>query len=131
MKTFTIENETNNITVHPTVQDAEAVTNTVHFRNEAALLKLAANWPAARLVDIWNNLPGETPVKKFKDRPTAVSRIWKAIQRLAQTAQPESVVLERTPGTPVAQQTPDVASQEPPAKTKTTGAGKVFHGRRE
>ena len=125
MKAFTIENETNNITVHATMQDADAVADAVHFRNEAALLRLAANWPAARLVEIWNSLPGETPVKEFKDRANAVSRIWKAIQSLGQTAQPEFVVPEPTPATPVAQQTSDVASQEPLAKTKTAGAKKV------
>jgi hypothetical protein len=83
MKTFTIENETNNITLHTMIQDAEGVPNAEWFRNEAGLSKLAAEWPAARLVEIWNTLPGVTPVEKFKDRTTAVSRIWKAIQILA------------------------------------------------
>jgi hypothetical protein len=82
MKTFTIQNETNNITIHATIQDAEAVANADRFRTEAQLAKLAADWPAARLVEIWNSLPGQTPVKKFKDRATVVSRIWKAIQSL-------------------------------------------------
>src|SRR6202166_88216 len=86
MKTFTIENETNNITIHATAQDAEAVANAERFRNEAGLAKLAADWPTARLVDIWNSLPGATPVKKFKDRATAVSRIWKSIQGLGPVA---------------------------------------------
>jgi hypothetical protein len=85
MKTFTIENETNNITLHRTTQEAEAVTNAERFGNEAGLAKLAANWPTSRLVHIWNSLPGATPVKKFKDRPTAVGRIWKAIQSLGCT----------------------------------------------
>jgi hypothetical protein len=86
MKAFTIENETNNITLHATIQDAEAVANAELFRNEAGFAKLAANWPAARLVEIWNSLPGETQVKKFKDRATAVNRIWKAIQSLGPAA---------------------------------------------
>src|SRR5271166_6015009 len=86
MKIFTIENDSNNITLHSTIQDAEAVANAERFRSEAQLTKLAANWSAARLVEIWNSLPGETPVRKFKDRATAVSRIWKAIQTLGQTA---------------------------------------------
>src|ERR1700691_1099322 len=85
MKNFTIENETNNITFHNSAKEADAVPNSERFSNEAALAKLAANWPAARLVEIWNSLPGETEVKKFKDRATAVSRIWKAIQTLGQT----------------------------------------------
>src|ERR1019366_7755591 len=86
MKNFTIENETNNITIHASVKEAEAVPNSERFGNEAALAKLAANWPAARLVDIWNSLPGATPVRKFKDRATAVSRIWKALQSLGQSS---------------------------------------------
>jgi hypothetical protein len=86
MKIFTIETETNNIIVHDTIQEAKAVTNAEPFRNEAVLLKLAADWPAARLVEIWNSLPGVSPVKKFKDRQTAVTRIWKALQCLGQVA---------------------------------------------
>src|ERR1700693_5345884 len=88
MKTFTIENETNNITLHATAQEAESVANAEGFRNEAGLAKLAANWPTTRLVEIWNSLPGETPVKKFKDRATGVSPIWKSMQSLGQAAPP-------------------------------------------
>jgi hypothetical protein len=102
MKYFTIENETNNITIHAKAKDAEAVPNSECFSNEAALAKLAAGWPAARLVEIWNSLPGETPVKKFKDRTAAVSRIWKALQNLAETipaetAKPGPVPVVETP----------------------------------
>jgi hypothetical protein len=86
MRHFTIENETNNIMTHGSAKEADAVPNTERFSNEAALAKLAANWPAARLVEIWNSLPGVNPVSKFKDRATAVSRIWKAIQNLGETA---------------------------------------------
>jgi hypothetical protein len=145
MKIFTIENETKNITVHGTTQDAEAVANAERFRNEAGLHKLAADWPAARLVEIWNSLPGVSPVKKFKDRQTAVSRIWKALQSLGQAASAadeepsaaEAALIQEanetteqaaaTPhtseaatATPVAPQTPDVATQEASASKKTT-----------
>ena len=126
MKIFTIENETNNITVHATVQGAEAVANAERFRNEAGLNKLAADWPAARLVEIWNSLPGVSPVKKFKDRQTAVSRIWKALQSLGQgapevaTADEPAPVSEATTATPVAPETPDVAPEEAPSTKKTT-----------
>jgi Protein of unknown function (DUF3489) len=82
MKHFTIENDNNNITIHGSAKEAEAVLDSERFSNEAALAKLAANWPAARLVEIWNSLPGETEIKKFKDRATAVNRIWKAVQTL-------------------------------------------------
>jgi hypothetical protein len=52
------------------------------FHSEAELYKLTADWPVSRLVEIWNSIPGFTAVKKFKDRKTAVARIWKAIQNL-------------------------------------------------
>jgi hypothetical protein len=136
MKNFTIENETNNITVHGSAKEADAVPNSERFGTEAALGKLAANWPAARLVEVYNSLPGVTEVKKFKDRATAVSRIWKAIQTLgqaeatplteqpaeaAETAQPEATAPESPvpdTATNVAPQTPDVAPEAAPAKTK-------------
>lgn len=138
MKTFTMEIETNDITIHASAKEAEAVPNSERFGNEAALARLAADWPAARLVAIWNSLPGVNPVQKFKDRASAVSRIWKALQSLepaaaaveepaavadaapvaepeaGETTQPEPVVAE-TPepavATPVAPQAPDVAPE--------------------
>ena len=84
MKTFTIENETYNITAHPTAREAESVAGAEPFATAAALTDLAAHLPAARLVEIWNSLPGATPVKKFKNRQTAVVRIWNAIQSLGE-----------------------------------------------
>ena len=153
MKTFTIENETNNITIHGTVQDAESVANAERFRNEGGLAKLTVDWPASRLVDVWNSLPGATPVKKFKDRATAVSRIWRAIQGLGKLAPagddepagipetgpvpdqetgasvPQEAVISDNPeaavARPVAPQTPDVAPKQARAKTKAKGAKKT------
>src|ERR1700689_4824775 len=97
MKIFTIENDSNNITLHATVQEAEAVANADRFRNESGLHKLAADWPASRLVEIWNSLPGVTPLKKFKDRQTAVARIWKALEAFGQTAPAAEPADEPTP----------------------------------
>ena len=120
MKTFTIENETNNITIHTTAQEAEAVANAERFRNEAGLAKLAADWPAARLVDIWNSLPGATSVKKFKDRATAVNRIWKAIQGFGGTIQAETTnepevppAIETARGPEIAAAMPETAPVDP------------------
>jgi Protein of unknown function (DUF3489) len=117
MKIFTLENETNNITLHATVQNAEAMANGDTFRSEAGLNKLAAEWPATRLVEIWNTLPGAAPVKKFKDRQTAVSRIWKAIQTLGQTTPPADVPEGATPAAP---QATDVAPVETTATKEAT-----------
>jgi hypothetical protein len=52
------------------------------FASQQELGDLAAKWPANRLIEVWNGIPGLTPVKKFTDRKSAVSRIWKAIQSL-------------------------------------------------
>lgn len=81
--TFTIKNETNHITAHATAQDAAHIPGAEHFRSETELAKLAAAWPAARLVAIWNSLPGVTPLKRFQNRKTGVARIWKALQKPA------------------------------------------------
>jgi hypothetical protein len=51
-----------------------------HFTSREELAQLAAQWPMARVVRIWNTLPGSTPLKRFTDRNTALNRIWKALQ---------------------------------------------------
>ena len=151
MMNFTIENETNDITIHASAEEAGAFPNSERFSSEAALAELAANWPAARLVEIWNSLAGETPVRKFKDRATAVSRIWKAIQNLdetapvahetalvaeqapvgelPETAQPKAAIPEATEPTiaaPVAPQSPDIAPwRQPQQRRRPPGARKA------
>ena len=65
MKTFTIEAESNNITAHVTKREAAAVPNADQFTSAAELAELAANWTAPRLVEIWNSIPGNTPVNEF------------------------------------------------------------------
>jgi hypothetical protein len=107
MKTFTIDAE-NNITTHASAEEAAAAPGTDRFNSAAELNALAANWPGDRLVEIWNSLPGATSVKKFKDRKTAVARIWKAIAHLGE---PEAAK-KATP----APRKPHVA----PAKAKAT-----------
>src|SRR2546428_8284611 len=78
MKTYTIDTE-NSITAHATKPEAgEGET----FSSQQELASVVAEWPTDRLVEVWNGIPGLTPVKKFTDRKSAVSRIWKAIQSL-------------------------------------------------
>src|SRR6266849_3133502 len=50
-----------------------------HFTSRDELDHLTTRWPAARLVRLWNGLPGVTPVKRFTDRRTALDRIWKTL----------------------------------------------------
>ena len=127
MKVFTIEND-NNITVHASVQDAESMANAERFRNETGLAKLAADWPAARLVDIWNSLPGATRVNKFTSKKAAIARIWKAIQSLGtpvladDAERPETASDLAATSAPDGPQTSDVAPVEAPAAKKATRA---------
>ena len=44
------------------------------------LAQLANAWPATRLKDIWNNLPGVKPVRRFADRATGANRVWQALK---------------------------------------------------
>ena len=80
MATFTIDSD-NNITGYA---PGEAVPDNAseQFTTESELAQLVAQWPAARLVEVWNSIPGLTPVRKFTSRKTAVARIWKAAQSL-------------------------------------------------
>src|ERR1039457_2479858 len=73
--TFTIDSE-NNITAHGTPEEAAATTATPFdsFTSEQELAELAAQWPADKLVAIWNSMPGVIPVKKFKNHKTAIGR---------------------------------------------------------
>jgi hypothetical protein len=120
MMTFTIENETNNITLHMTLQEAAAVAGAELFHDEAGLVTLAGSWPTARLVDIWNSLPGANPVKKFTDRKTAVTRIWNAIQRLAEHVSP-AVVSEEPQQVPAETEAPGPTEEPTIAPVKEAG----------
>jgi len=51
---------------------------------------------ASRLVSLWNALPGVTPITKFRDRKTAVRRLWAGLQQISpssakKSARPEKV----------------------------------------
>jgi hypothetical protein len=80
-------------------------------RNEKELAKTVAQWPANRLVELWNSFAGVAPftdckpVKKFQARDKAVARIWAVIQRLGNAIEPKLVEnpKPREEATPAAQ----------------------------
>jgi Protein of unknown function (DUF3489) len=82
MTIFTIDTE-NNITAFASAAEAKSNPETERFKSAKELAKLAQEWPASRLIEIWNSLPGVSPVRKFTSRQIAVNRIWTAIQNLA------------------------------------------------
>ena len=94
MTTFVIGTD-NDITAFSTPEQAQELLalGGQAFVSEKDLGKLAAEWPAARLVEIWNSFAGVAPfgdlkpVKKFETREKAVKRIWPAVQKLAPGAQ--------------------------------------------
>ncbi|HEY7335054.1 MAG TPA: DUF3489 domain-containing protein [Bryobacteraceae bacterium] len=93
MATFTIDSE-NNIVAH--AGTPASADNQQAFTNEKELAKLAAEWPAARLMEVWNSFAGVAPfddlkpVKKFTNRQVAVRRIWQAVARLSPAIAPQA-----------------------------------------
>jgi hypothetical protein len=85
MTTFTIDND-NNITAFAATEQVPE--GCQRFATEKEFAKLSSDWPISRFVEVWNAFAGVVPfddlkpVKKFTDRKTAASRIWKAIQAL-------------------------------------------------
>jgi hypothetical protein len=133
--TFTIDTE-NNITVHGTPEEAAGATATPFdsFTSEQELAGLAAQWPANRLVAIWNSLPGVTPVKKFKDHKTAISRVWKRIQGLVEPEKPKADQPEKPKAERKAKRgarSPKGASSKGKASTKTSRAKGVPKGQKK
>jgi hypothetical protein len=48
----------------------------------------ASRMSNGQMAAIWNALPGTTPIAKFKDRKTAVQRLWAAFNQLPVAAPP-------------------------------------------
>src|SRR5947207_13936047 len=110
MTTFQIDAE-NNITAFTSgEQVTESAGETETFSSRQELTALAEKWPAARLVEIWNGLPGVEAVERFTRRQAAITRIWKAIQPLepGAVARPPRVAVKR----------PDARKKAPPAARK-------------
>ena len=82
MLTFTIDRN-NHITAINSTPQAQLNPEAARFSDVRDLGRLAKRWPGPRLVEIWNALPGQKPIKKFTNRKVAVSRIWAAAQSLA------------------------------------------------
>jgi len=130
MKHFTIDSE-NNITIHASRNAAKESAAGRAFSSEVQFADLIGN-DSKRLIEIWNSLPGVTPVKKFTNRKIATERIWKAIQNLGEAATPVEAEQQATPfDEPVATvgaQGADVATTEAPVTKKATQAKKALSG---
>jgi len=114
MTTFTIDAE-NNITA--LTGNEAAASGSEAFASEKDLLRIAAQWPAERLVEVWNGIPGVKAAKGFTNRKAGVSRVWKAIQGLAKPV-PDTTPAEK----PLAKKAD--GKKEPKAKGKPAKAAK-------
>jgi hypothetical protein len=84
MNAFTIDAD-NNITVHASRKAARQTDGGV-FDTAESLAELIGP-DNKRLVEIWNSLPGVTPVKKFTSRAIAARRIFAEAQKLVPAVQ--------------------------------------------
>ena len=132
MPTYSIDGD-NNLAVHPGKGAAtkEAGLTGAAFETEADFSEAVADWPASRLVDVWNGFAGAPPfaelkeTKRFVDRKSAVARIWNVAQRLGETLEEEMKIAEQDmlrarqdatkPANPA-----HTAAPKPPAKPKPT-----------
>lgn len=111
MATFTIDSE-NNVVAHAGIP--ASADHLPSFSTEKELAKLAADWPASRLIEVWNSFAGVTPfddlkpVQKFTSRQIAVQRIWQAVERLSRDGAPPAAPIAPAKG----------RSKKAPAKAK-------------
>ena len=121
MNTFTID-EQNQIVAYATAEEAAAAATTPFhtFTTREQLAELAAQWPAERLLAIWNTLPGVPAAKHYKNAQALLTRIWQRIQRLAEppAAKAPAVAAAGAQG-------PKGAPAARRASSKTTRAGKA------
>jgi len=129
MATFTIDCD-NNITAFASLKGAKAadIAGAEYFSSQEELEQLAQSWSPAgtrgrgssKLLELWNSLPGVTPVKKFTDRKTALARIWKAAQALTPPGAPQGA-----PGVPKGKGSRKKASPAKKAATSREGSKKA------
>jgi Protein of unknown function (DUF3489) len=107
MKTFTIDAD-NNVTVHGSKKAAKE-TGLPSFASAEEFAEIIGT-DNHRLVEIFNSLSGVKPVTKFANRKAGAERIWRAIQKLGESA-PTSA--EREIAVDPVESLPVAASEQP------------------
>jgi hypothetical protein len=96
MTKYYIIDADNCISVETEFDPNAAVTGSCRFTSQEELATRTQDWPASRLVEVWNSFAGAPPfgdlkeVKRFTDRKSAVARIWNAAQRLGDDIEKET-----------------------------------------
>jgi hypothetical protein len=117
MKVFSI---TANNQVRVFASEQEAPTGEAVFGSAEQLAALVQEWPIARLVEVWNQLPGVRQIRKFTDRKSGMRRLWQAVQGVAvkQGQQRRKAVLQRPAAAPTAKQSKQGRTPEKGTKTR-------------
>ena len=108
------------IAAYPTKGEAQAAVATeggVIFATRAELADLGKTLPMQTLVDAWNSLTGVTPVKRFKDRPSATNRIWEVVNATL-APKPQAPPAAKAETQPAAQTEPQPAAKAKRQRTK-------------
>ena len=101
MTIYTLESETGNITVFPTLEAAATASQTPFdvFTSREELAELIGPWPADRLLATYNSLPGVKPLKRLADSQRAAAKIWERAAKLGPKVSAESEPAPVTPQT--------------------------------
>jgi hypothetical protein len=94
MAIYTIRGE--QVTAHA-VAPAKAPKGSLMIRSADEIE--SSDLTASRLVSLWNALLGVTPITKFKDRKTAVRRLWAAFQKIPPSSAKKSARSEKVRAT--------------------------------
>ena len=118
MNVFSI---TANNEVRVFASEEEAPTGEAMFGSAEQLAALVHEWPLARLVEVWNQLPGAKQIRKFSDRKSGVRRLWQAVQGHAAKAgqRPHKATVKRQPEPPTAKPSKQGRSPDKVTKTET------------
>ncbi len=98
------------------------------FTSQQELATATEDWPASRLVEVWNSFAGAPPfgdlkeVRRFTDRKAAVARIWQAAQRLGEDLEKEAAATPAPAAKPKKAKAAPTAAKGVPAKTKAPKA---------
>jgi hypothetical protein len=96
------------------------------FTSQQELADATKDWPASRLVEVWNSFAGAPPfgdlkeVKRFTDRKSAVARIWQAAQRLGEEVEKEAAAEPAPAAKPKKAKAAPTAAKGAPKKAKAT-----------
>ena len=127
-KTYTIDTD-NCLFVTPsktTFSGEELQSIACTFTTQEELASATRDWPASRLVEVWNSFAGAPPfgdlkeVKRFTDRKSAIARIWNAAERLGEEVEKEAAAELAPAAKPKKAKAAPTAAKGAPKKAKAT-----------